>query len=340
MVKAAGIDPGTGSMDILAFDDERNTLLADISVPRSRVTQDPTIIINILEKINKEYGLDSIVAPSGYGIPLKRAQEATLEEIRLATFIHCEDERKGLQIVGLRKIMMMLRESNLPAWFTPGAVHLPTIPEYRKVGKIDLGTADKIFTVAAALASEVEKYHIEPESANIIVVEAGQAYTSVILVENGRITDAIAGTAGFPGYMGLGCWDSETAYIMATLKPGFSKSELFKGGIMFLLNIQSSTPENDDTRRLMEEAGRILAEYIVKAIGALATSASEKVERVYVSGRLFRSGKMKLYQNVKNWLAKKWPQLKLEEPLRLGVETKVGATGAALIANGLAGGKY
>ncbi|MCE4625546.1 MAG: DUF1464 family protein [Desulfurococcales archaeon] len=345
MVKAAGVDPGTGSMDILGFDEDGMKVILDVAIPRTEVTRNPSIIIRILEQSHKVHRLDAIVTPSGYGMPLKRAQEAEDWEIREATFIHCDDYRRRLQIVGLRELMFRFRESGLPAWFTPGGVHLPTIPYYRKSNKIDMGTADKIFTIAASLAREKDEFGVEPGDIDIIVIEAGKAYNSVMLVSGGELVDAIAGTAGFWGFMGAGHMDSELAYALAAVKPRFSKALLFRGGVSTLTGIGDLQELADrlqagDTRALL--AVRILSESITKAVAALAIANNVRPRRVYVSGRIFRVDP--IASHIVTELRKTARHLpgtpKVVRPMRLGLKTKEAATGAALIANGLAGGKY
>ncbi|ALL00728.1 hypothetical protein Pyrde_0678 [Pyrodictium delaneyi] len=344
-LRSAGVDSGTYSVDIVAIEETDNgfRVFYEEAIPRRLVVEQPSIIVEKLEKLVEE-GVSSIVMSSGYGVPLKRAQEAAMAEIRAATFIHQADEERGLRILGLRRAMMLLAESGLPVWFTPGVVHLPTVPRWRKLNKIDMGTSDKVYSVAAALREEVEDRGTPIEKADLIVLEVGYAYTAAIAVSSGRIVDGIGGSAGFTGYMGAGAWDSELAYLAAFIEPGFSKERLFEGGAAALLE-DSWPPPGPDTvaRRAAEgdiraqEVIEALAESAAKDVLALLTAVTPR--RVYVTGRWWRVG---LFRQA------------LEEKLnpvlsRLGIETtglsykgtaKEAALGAALLANGLAGGRY
>ncbi|MEM0217555.1 MAG: DUF1464 family protein [Candidatus Nezhaarchaeales archaeon] len=67
-------------------------------------------------------------------------------------------------------------------------------------------------------------------------MEVGFAYTSALAVKNGKIVDGVAGTAGYPGYLGAGHLDSEVAYAISNITP-LSKEMLFKGGTALISNI-------------------------------------------------------------------------------------------------------
>src|SRR5207249_1370593 len=81
--------------------------------------------------------LDCIAGPSGYGLPLTPAQQATDEDLRLA-FLAAEGEPGG--IGGLRALARALGKSGLPVVFTPGVIHLRSVPAHRKVNRVDMGT--------------------------------------------------------------------------------------------------------------------------------------------------------------------------------------------------------
>ncbi len=334
-MRVMGIDPGTGSMDIIVLDDESLEVLFEKAIPRVEVTRDPGIVIGLVEEAAARYRVEAIAAPSGYGIAWDR--RPSREVICEATFVNKRDREKPLQIHGLRRIMEWLAESGLPVYFTPGVVQLPTVPEYRKANKIDMGTADKLFTVAAALAAE-ERVG-DPRQSNIIVVEAGYAYNAVIAVEKGRVVDGIGGTSGLPGFLGMGSMDAELAYLLASMEPGFSRARLFEGGAHAIAGTRSLEEFADrlasgDPKAL--EAARLLEESVGKMVAAEHFILG-RVDRVYVSGRLFRVPGMGERLRAAASRAAGAP---VAEPLRLGVETKEAATGAAILASGYAGGRY
>ena len=92
--------------------------------------------------------LDLIAGPSGYGLPLRRARDLTETDLRLA-YLAVDGEAGG--IGGLRSLARALAASELPVVFTPGVIHLGTVPEHRKVNRVDMGTADKVCATALAV---------------------------------------------------------------------------------------------------------------------------------------------------------------------------------------------
>ncbi|WP_456365545.1 DUF1464 family protein [Thermococcus sp.] len=347
MVKAVGIDSGTKSMDLFGFDDETDEVIADVSVDRNRVTENPAIILELLREIQEEHGkIDAIVGPCGYGIPLKPAREATDEEIALATFMTEADVRRRLKIVGLRELMLLMRGAkDLNVYFTPGVVHLPTVPEWRKANRIDLGTADKVFTVALAMVRESERNKVPYSQTNLIAVEVGFAYTSAMAVKNGQIVDAMAGTAGFPGYLGMGFMDSELAYALANALDDFGKLVLFQGGASYIAGVDPFSVSPEEFVKLAKEDENVrrgynaMIEAIVKDVFALLPSA--KPESIYISGRFSRIPEF--FRDVRRALEGAFEGYDFSiEVLKLEsrAKAKEAAEGSAVIANGIAGGKY
>ena len=239
MVKAIGIDPGTKSIDIFGFDDETKKILIDKTILRDEFTKNPKIVLDVLRDLTKSTGkLDVIVGQSGYGITPKRASETNDSEIVMATFVSEADIKRRLIILGIRELMFLMKKaSDLNIWFTPGVIHLPTVPRFRKAGKIDMGTADKLFSVIIAMKDQAETLKIKYSETSFILIEIGFAYTSAMAVEKGALVDGIGGTTGNMGYLGMGTMDGELAYAIANSLQDYSRLLLFSGGVSSLAGI-------------------------------------------------------------------------------------------------------
>ncbi|MEM2925510.1 MAG: DUF1464 family protein [Methanocellales archaeon] len=349
MVIAMGIDPGTKSMDIFGFNDKSNEIIVDEAVPREEITLNPMIVIEKIRRLRDQVGdIDAIVGPSGYGMPLKRAKDASDSDIALATFVTEGDVKRRLKIIGLRELMKLMRENeDLNIWFTPGVIHLPSIPSYRKVNKIDMGTADKVFSVALAIKDQAERLSINYAETSFILVEIGFAYTSALAVQNGAIVDAMAGTAGFPSYLGMGFVDSELVYAMVNTLNEISKLELFTAGAAYLSGINPTQVEIEDFIKLakidvkIEEGYKLMLESIVKDVAVLLTSVTPR--EIILSGRFTRISEFSA--DVKKALEIFLEKMNLEIDVttvknRKAVIAKEGAEGAAILASGLANGEY
>lgn len=348
MVKSVGIDPGTKSMDLYGFDDETGETIIDEAIPRDEVTKSPEMVVRVLRKLQDEVGrIDVIVGPCGYGMPLKRARDATDEDIALATFVTRRDVERRLKIIGLRELMVLLRSAeDLNVWFTPGVIHLPTVPSYRKANRIDMGTADKVYTMALAIKDQAERLDISYDETSLIAVEVGFAYTSAMAVEGGRIVDGIAGTAGFPSYLGMGFMDSELAYALANTLGGFTKLLLFSGGIADVAGVDPAKTSPEEFVSLARRSNRVAKAYemmiesIVKDVAALLPSVIPR--EVVLSGRFVRIPEFldDVAGAVKEFASKLGFKLKVVKLRSRAEVAKEAAEGAALIANGIAGGKY
>lgn len=348
MVRAVGTDSGTKSMDLLGFDDESGEIFLDRAISRERITEDPNIVIDELEEVQDEFGkLDCIVASSGYGIPLKKAQDTEEEEVNLATFVTERDVERRLKIIGLRELMMAMREAeDLDIFFTPGAVQLPTVPEHRKTNKVDLGTSDKVYTAALAIKDQADRLNIAPDETSLIALEIGFAYTSAMAIKDGRIVDAMAGTAGFPGYMGLGFMDSEIAYALGNTSDDLSKMSIFQGGASYVAGmdpLEADIEEFVEKGRSDDGEGRgheLMLEAIVKDVSTLLPTITP--EEISLSGRFTRIPEFleDLRCELENFFDGMGLSPEIVDLQHRGKTCKEAAEGAAIVANGIAGGRY
>lgn len=343
MVKVIGTDSGTWSYDIYGFNDETNEVLIDKSIPRSEITANPRIVVDYIKEIDRVHDIDVIVASSGYGMPLKLAKNVSDEEIALATFITEKDVRKRLRIIGLRKLLKILKEDsdlNYRTYFTPGVIHLPTVPRYRKINRIDMGTSDKVYTAALAIARYSEANEINYDKVNLIVVEIGFAYTSALAVKNGQIVDAMAGTAGFPGFLGMGFMDGEIVYALANVTE-LSKDILFKGGAAYVSGLDPFKFSYEEFVKHESDGYKLMIEAVVKDVLVLLCSTTPSV--IYLSGRFSRIPAF--VENIEKKFAEIFNALGIEKIkiVKLNSHAKIAkeaAEGASLIASGLANGKY
>ncbi|AEA47479.1 DUF1464 family protein [Archaeoglobus veneficus] len=301
----AGIDAGTKSYDIFYLDDGDEGTIGNISFSTEEVKKNPFCIVEALEEIKP----DVAAGLSGYGLPVKSFQKLDDRDLLLMTLT------KDAPSVGLRQVVQLIRREKLPVYTIPAVIHLPTVPHWRKVNRIDMGTYDKLCSAVLAvweLSSEVPV-----EKLNFVLVEAGYGFNAFVAVREGKIVDGIGGTSGFPAYSSLGCIDGELAYLLG----GFSKSLLYHGGISELTGCQKERME-------------WLAEFTMKGVRAVEVSTS-KTEIVAASGRMFENVDFfKAFKKLAGEFGYEVKRIK-----GFGV-AKQSAEGAAIVASGIAGGKY
>jgi predicted butyrate kinase (DUF1464 family) len=339
MPRVIGIDPGTISLDVCGLDE--GSVFLDRSVPTSDAGADPNLLVDLLEAAAP---LDIVAGPSGYGLPLIRTQDLSEEDLRLAYLPDLSrrsaggakaDESRSGGILGLRAMMRALARSSVPVVLTPGVVHLPTVPAYRKVNRVDMGTADKVCAVALAVLEQTRRRACDPRDVSFILLELGGAFSAAIAVEAGRIVDGLGGTSGPLGLRAAGALDGEVACLAGSV----TKRHLFGGGVATI----AGAPEADAERLAAATSarGRIAwdayLESAVKAVAGLAVSAPSAAD-VILSGRVAH------IQRVRDELARRicaaLPRASIHTLTGFAGTAKEGAQGAAVIADGLAGGRF
>jgi predicted butyrate kinase (DUF1464 family) len=313
MTRAVGIDPGTVSIDVCGLQDGQ--LYLDDCWPTEQALGDPDRFVRQLT----DHGVPDLVAgPSGYGLPLVRAELLSDADLRLA-FLAAPDEPGG--IGGLRRLARLLAESGLPVVFTPGVIHLPTVPEHRKLNRVDLGTADKLAAAALGIQQESQRGECFPEDVSFILVELGGAFTAAVAVERGQVVDGIGGTAGPIGWQAAGALDGEVAFLSGHI----SKAALFQGGVTTLV-------ARDPGRAAV--ASEAYAEGAIKAVRQLRHSAPS-AQVVLLSGR--HSAQPELVERLKRDLN---DFTSVRQLVGFARAAKQGAQGAAVMADGLLGGRH
>ena len=272
-----------------------------------------------------------MLGPAGYGLPLVPAAEVGERELALMVLKRADEPEAGAGIAGMRSIVRALIAAGIPLVFGPGAIHLPTVPDHRKWNRIDLGTADKVTSAALGIVDQAERLGIPYEETRFVLLELGGGFSAALAVDGGQIVDGFGGSAGPIGARASGALDAEVAYLIGG---ALSKRTVFSGGAL--------DPDGDlglgapgTLERLREDPRArdgwlALEEGAAKAVLGLTASVPAPRE-VLVAGRLASA------PGLLDALAERLAHV---APVRAAPAVKSAARGAALLADGLAGGSY
>jgi predicted butyrate kinase (DUF1464 family) len=326
--RVAGVDPGTVSFDVCALD--RGEVILERSFRTDEVSADPAPLVEALV----DHGpFDLVLGPAGYGLPLVPVEQVGEHELALMLLLRHDEPHGRVGVGGMRVIMGALIAAGLPLVFGPGAIHLPTIPAYRKWNRIDLGTADKVASTALCIADQARRLDIEFAETSFVMLELGGAFSAALAVDGGRIVDGLGGSAGPIGARACGALDAEAAYLLGA---ALSKRTVFSGGALDPRGELDLSEGLEALRRdpRHREGWLALEEGAAKAALALTVSAPAPRE-ILVAGRLAQAPGM---------LEALGERLAAVAPVRVvagpGVRAKAAAQGAAVLADGLAGGRY
>jgi predicted butyrate kinase (DUF1464 family) len=323
-LRCLGIDPGSLSIDLCGIDGGRTVV--DEAVPTRAALADPDAFVERLERLGP---FQCIVGPSAYGLPLTTGADLSEEAIRLALLSPAGEEGG---IGGLGRLLRALARSPLPIIFTPGVVHLSTVPAHRKLNRVDLGTADKVCAAALAIHDQAHRRRAGLADTSFILLELGGAFTAAVAVNNGRIVDGVGGSSGPIGAQASGGLDAEVAMLAGRV----TKAMVFGGGVA---DVCGEAVSDADALAHPATARARLAwdayiEGAVKAVAALQVTLPRPTE-VILSGRLARSAAV--FAALSARLSSVAPVTLLDGFARIA---KQAAQGAALIADGLAGGEH
>jgi predicted butyrate kinase (DUF1464 family) len=326
--RVAGVDPGTFSFDVCALDG--GGVMLERSFRTVDVAGDPAQLVKALV----DHGpFELVLGPAGYGLPLVPVEQVGEPELALMLLVREDEPRGPVGVGGMRSIVRALIAAGLPLVFGPGAIHLPTIPAYRKWNRIDLGTADKVASVALCIADQARRLGIDFAETSFVMLELGGAFSAALAVDGGRIVDGLGGSAGPIGARACGALDAESAYLLGA---ALSKRTVFSGGA---LDPQGELDLSEGLEALRgeprhREGWLALEEGAAKAALALTISAPAPRE-ILIAGRLAEAPGM---------LEALAARLAHVAPVRtaagLGAHVKAAAQGAAVLADGLAGGRY
>lgn len=327
--KVIGIDPGTKSWDFYGIEDK--SIFLDTSVLTKNLMDQPDKFFEILNGVGE---FDLMVAPSGFGLPLKDVKDLTEEDMFQILLKYEGKEQK--KILGLGEILRRIKAENYPSVIVPGVKHLPTVPTYKKVNKIDLGTADKVCTAVVGIRDQMERYGIPPDDTNFVFIEIGFGFTAVLAVERGQIIDGIGGS-NIMGLHACGGLDGELAYLIGNIK----KKHFYQGGVASIagynnlsLNEVVKLAKKDKQSKIAIDA---FLDSIKKAVFAISSAFTdkEKIKDILLAGRGIDL--LVIEDLLKSSLSE---IAKVKEMKTYSQIAKRSAQGAAFIANGLLGGEF
>ncbi|BFH73290.1 DUF1464 family protein [Sulfurisphaera javensis] len=190
-MKFVGIDPGSKTYGI-AIVSEVGLLLSYKEVLTSNI---PHYSLSLVREISKERP-QIIALPSGHGLPFYKVNKISNREIFLLSL--ADPEKEGPLRNFIRSSLWLTNAVTIPS-----VIELESVPTYRKINLIDMGTADK---VASAFF-----YRTLYDS--FVLVEAGSNFSAIVVVLNGKIIDGFGGTI-LPGPSSAGFIDGEVAYLL------------------------------------------------------------------------------------------------------------------------------
>ena len=165
---------------------------------------------------------------------------------------------------------------------------------------------------------------------SFVLLELGGAFTAGLAVQGGRIVDGMGGTSGPLGLRAAGALDGEVAFLAGAV----SKRMLFEGGAASIAGAldapQTIASPGTNAERVAWDA---YVESAVKAVAALSVSIGGGPIEVLLSGRFAHIEAVRKSRHAGS----------AASPRRCGSHRlrragQAGAQGAALLADGLAGG--
>ena len=195
-----------------------------------------------------------------------------------------------------------------------------------------MGAAERVCAAALGVAEQAARRGCAPHETSFVMLELGGAFTAALAVERGRIVDGAGGSSGAIGFRAAGALDGEVAFLAGTVE----KRTLFGGGAASVWGDVQLTPERF-------AAPETAAQRV--AFDAYVEGAAKAVAQMRVAVRapheILLSGRLAGIAAVRDALGALLPG---DVPLRaldgFAHVAKHAAQGAALIADGLAGGQH
>ncbi|MEM4788486.1 MAG: DUF1464 family protein [Ignisphaera sp.] len=238
-MRIVGIDPGTKSFDFVVLEGEK--IVEEVSLETVVVAKEPRKLIESIDRLQPDY----VVAPSGYGVPLmfgdnvRDARKLAIEVLLLSSE---EDIVEGVKVgeIGIwvydalaKTVEHLVKVYKDKVVFLPAVIHLRTVPRFRKLNKVDMGTVDKLASTFVSVYEVAKDVGYDFSKVNVVVVELGFGYTAAIAVAGGRVVDGIGGSYASVGTLTAGALDLE---VVVGVK-NWMRWDVFHGGIFYSSNL-------------------------------------------------------------------------------------------------------
>jgi len=341
MVKGLGIDPGTMSFDIAVVENDR--VVWEKSISTVEVAKNPSVLVKGVEEAGK---VDVIAGPSGYGTPVVWNEDIIDPRVfatKILLLTDEEDIRRGVErgefgmgvYDALTKVVVELWRRKLPVCYIPSVILLPTVPSYRKINKLDMGTADKMAIAVLAVYDQASRLGVDYGETSFILVEMGFGYNAVMAVNKGKIIDGLGGTLVPTGFLTVGPLDAE----LAVAGKMWERSDVFYGGVSTIcrtLNVEEAVRKYVEEIEPFKSAFESMFESLEKSVRSLLVSLPDPKE-IIISGRLTRMRDIR--KEIERRLGKIAPVVKIKG-LKGAKISKEAAQGYAIVAEGLGGGYF
>jgi len=314
-MKTLGIDPGTKNYSFFLLDDNKGNKEdkekenKEIVIPTDKINNNPGYVLKIIKKFMP----DAVSAPSGYGLAPKKVVDLSEKDFYIVSL-----KKAKSSSIGVRKILKLLIENKVNSYVLPSVKHLPTVEEYKKINKIDMGTPDKVSSTVYVL-SQYENY----KKASFLLAEIGSAFNAFIEVKNGRIVDGIGGSNASSGFISGGGIDAEIFYLNRKKENKFKKNK-FSGGVVSIIG-KDVKPETFFKNPEKYKDGSIAYNFFIT--GIIKDISMFSPDKVIISGRTSKY----VYREI---------QKKFNTELTETKKASTASIGAAIAVNGLYGGRF
>ncbi len=339
MVRVVGIDPGTASFDLVLLDD--GFIVDEKSIPTPDIARDPQILVDAVGEFEN---VDAIAGPSGYGVPVTWNKDIVDPRRFAVEVLLLSTEEQLAQGMAAGEIGIMVYQAlalaveefwktKLPVVYIPSVVLLPTVPFHRKLGRLDMGTADKMALTLLGIHTYSRDRGIDPRETDFIVVEMGYGYNAVMVVKKGRIVDGLGGTVCCRGFLTHGPMDLEHVVLGGE----WGRSDVFYGGVATVASTEDPVAAWKEWSRGKEPAYSIIESMLEELSRVVHGMAS-----IHNANTILLSGRLSRVNEIRTSVLDRIADLNVE-PLGLldGAKiSKEAAQGYALVADGLMGGRY